>query len=171
MGTLQVGFRPGRSFWAVLGEGSLAAHAFTPPSSAGQGGSAWTGSAYGGFRFYPVEFGPITPWVGVLAGFHQYTEEVNRGSAPFDDHSARQLRRFAGRLEVGFDYALGDHVVIGPYIDWDPAFSGVQCTQFAHDASRCSTLHDKGPADPPDAIAPSDQPMFLSFGIQAAWRP
>lgn len=152
----------------MVGEGSLGAHSFTPPITAGQGGSAWTGSAYGGLRIYPVELGAITPWIGVLGGFHQYTERTK--ATPFDVESARQLRRIAGRLEVGLDVALGDHAVIGPYFDWNPEFAGVECTKLGADAAKCTELHTPSRRDAPDAVAPGDQPMFMSFGVQAAWR-
>jgi hypothetical protein len=168
--SLDVGYRP----WAFLGflaEGSFAAHALTPPAYTGQSGSIRNLAAFGGVRLYPVQFGGVEPWVGALVGFHDYTERVRVSGSAEGDTSARELRRVAGRFQLGLDIALGDHFAAGPYLSWDPQFAGVECTKRGANRSRCATLREPGLGDPPGAIAPGDQPQFLSIGAQIAFRP
>jgi hypothetical protein len=163
---LELGGRPW-PFLAFLGSGTFSMHPVQMPyGSPDLSGIARGFTATGGVRVYPIQLDALDPWVSVLFGYHHYTESASDDEAVTNFTSERQLRRLVTRLQVGLDIFVNEWMTIGPYvsIDFDHAYKGVECTKMGDNGARCTELHEPTISEPADAVAPGDQPKFISLG-------
>jgi len=128
-------------------------------------GSAQGFTGTGGVRVYPIQLDALDPWIGVLFGYHHYTESASDDESVTDFNSQRQLRRLVTRLQLGLDIYLNERLSIGPYVSFDFSHDwGVECTKAGANGANCAKLHEPTISDPPGAVAPGDQPKFISLG-------
>jgi hypothetical protein len=162
----EIGGRP----WPFLGfvvAGTASVHPLQMPvGSSNLKGSAVGLTATAGARVYPIQLNALDPWVGVLFGYHHYNESASDDASVTDFNTQRQLRRFVTRLQLGLDIFLTERISIGPYVsfDIDHSYKGVECTKTGAMGANCSRLHEPSISDPPGAVAPGDQPKFISLG-------
>jgi hypothetical protein len=161
----EIGGRPW-PFLGFLAAGTFSAHPLQMPvGSKDLSGSAQSFTGTAGVRVYPIQLNALDPWVGVLFGYHHYTERASDDTAVTDFNSERQLRRLVTRLQVGLDIFLNERMSIGPYVSFDFSHDfGLECTKVGGNGANCTKLHEPSISDPPGAVAPSDQPKFISLG-------
>jgi hypothetical protein len=162
----EVGVRPW-PFLGFLASGTFSAHALQMPvGSTDLKGSARSYTGTVGARVYPIQLNALDPWVGVLFGYHHYAESASDDEAVTNFNTERQLRRFVTRLQLGLDIYITERMSIGPYMtfDFDHSAEGVECTKVGANGANCTKLHEPSIADPPGAVAPGDQPKFISLG-------
>jgi hypothetical protein len=162
----EVGVRPW-PFLGFLAAGTYSVHPLKVPAGSNDlKGNAQGFTAAAGARLYPIQLNGLDPWIGVLFGYHHYTESVSDDAAVTNFSSQRQLRRFVTRLQIGLDIYLNERMSLGPYVsfDIDHSYKGVECTKTGDNAASCARLHEPSISDPPGAVAPGDQPKFISLG-------